>query len=244
MKLIKVKNYEDMSEKVAEMIIEKIRKTSKLNLGLATGGTPKGTYKKLVEAYEKKMISFQQVTTFNLDEYVGLAPNDPNSYHYYMNKSLFDHVDIQPSNTNIPNGVARDLMEECVQYDYLIKKSGGIDLQILGIGQNGHIGFNEPGTSFDSGTHIVKLDDSTINANARYFNRLQDVPTHAITMGIQSILQSKEIILMVSGEEKSNALQRLLNGEVTEEFPASALKNHPNVYIIADEKALSSVFVS
>lgn len=244
MRLIKVKNYEDMSQKVAEMMMEKIRESNKINLGLATGGTPKGTYKKLVEAYEKKTISFQHVTTFNLDEYVGLAPNDPNSYHYYMNESLFDHVDIQTSNTYIPNGIAEDLKEECVQYDHLIKISGGIDLQILGIGQNGHIGFNEPGTSFESGTHIVKLDESTINANARYFNRLHDVPTHAVTMGIQSILQSKEIILMVSGEEKSNALQRLLNGEVTEDFPASALKNHPNVYIIADEKALSSVFVS
>ncbi|WP_223593095.1 glucosamine-6-phosphate deaminase [Neobacillus bataviensis] len=241
MKVIEVKDYAEMSQKAAEYIIQKVCQNPQIKLGLATGGTPIGTYKNLIEDHKKNGTSYQNVTTFNLDEYIGLPGENKNSYRYYMNEQLFNHIDINLNKTNIPKGDIKDMEAECLRYEDLISKHGGIDLQILGIGSNGHIGFNEPGTSFNSITHIVKLAQSTINANARFFNRVEEVPTRAITMGISSILKSKEILLLVSGENKKEALFKLLNGDINESFPASVLKNHPCVTIIADKAAVAGL---
>lgn len=241
MKIIEVKDYNEMSLKAAEYIIEKVINNPKIKLGLATGGTPVGTYKNLIADHRKNGTSYQHVTTFNLDEYIGLSGDNKNSYRYFMNEQLFNHINIHDSKTFIPRGIVKDMQAECLYYDDLIEKHGGIDLQLLGIGQNGHIGFNEPGTSFRSNTHVVQLAPSTIQANARFFNNIEEVPTKAITMGIASILRSKEILLLVSGESKNDAMFKLLNGELTESFPASALKKHPYVTIIADKAAVSGL---
>ncbi|MDR7244652.1 glucosamine-6-phosphate deaminase [Priestia megaterium] len=241
MNIIQVKNYSEMSAKAADMLISKLHEKPNMNLGLATGGTPKGLYDRLIQDHKEHGTSYKQVTSFNLDEYVGMKPQDPNSYHYYMADALFNHIDIDVSNTHVPNGLADTPEEECRRYDEMIQNHGGIDLQILGIGQNGHIGFNEPGTSFNSPTHIVTLEESTRKANARYFNSLDEVPTQAITMGIESIMKSKEILLLISGEAKAEAMYQLLNGEITEDFPASILKKHHCVTIIADQEALAKV---
>ncbi|MGG3467198.1 glucosamine-6-phosphate deaminase [Neobacillus pocheonensis] len=243
MKIIEVKDYTEMSRKAAEYIIDKVCHNPKIKLGLATGGTPIGTYKNLIEDHKKKGTSYQDVTTFNLDEYVGLSGDNKNSYRYFMDEQLFNHIDINKSKTNVPRGDIINFEAECLRYEDLIEKHGGIDLQILGIGSNGHIGFNEPGTSFNSNTHMVELAQSTINANARFFNRIEEVPTKAITMGISSILKSKEILLLVSGENKKEALFKLLNGEINESFPASVLKKHPCVTIIADKAAVAGLKV-
>lgn len=243
MKIIEVKNYQQMSNKAASYIIEKVINYPNIKLGLATGGTPVGTYQKLIEDHQKNGTSYQKVTTFNLDEYIGLTKENKNSYHYFMNEHLFNHIDINKKRTFIPRGDVEDLQKECLYYEELIAKHGGIDLQVLGIGSNGHIGFNEPGTSFESKTHIVKLTPSTIQANARFFKRENEVPTKAITMGMATIMKSKEILLLISGEAKREALFKLLNRDVNADFPASILKNHPSVTIIADEAAVKDVKV-
>ncbi len=239
MDIIKVKDYEEMSKTAADYIMNKVRRNPEMKLGLATGGTPVGTYKHLIQDHQEHGTSYRKVTGFNLDEYIGLSGENPNSYRYFMNSVLFDHLDICKENTYIPSGVAKDMQKECLSYEDLLKNKGGIDLQILGIGSNGHIGFNEPGTPFSSKTHIVDLAPSTRLANARFFTKPEDVPSQAITMGISSIMQSREILLLVSGEAKSDALEKLLNGGANEQFPASVLKEHHNVRIIADEAALS-----
>ncbi|MCU9613448.1 glucosamine-6-phosphate deaminase [Caldibacillus lycopersici] len=241
MKIIEAKDYQDLSKIAADYIINKVNSFPKLKLGLATGGTPIGIYKNLIADHQKNGTSYREITTFNLDEYVGLAGHNQNSYRYYMNHHLFDHIDIQKKNTFIPRGDVDNIQSECSAYEDLIQKHKGIDLQILGIGTNGHIGFNEPGTSFKSETHVVNLTASTRMANARYFNSLEEVPTRAITMGIGTIMKSKEIILLISGEQKKEALNRLLTGTVDESFPASALKNHPYVTIIADKAAIAGL---
>ena len=241
MQIIKVKNYQEMSNKAAEYIIQKVVQFPNCNLGLATGGTPIGTYQNLIEDHQKNGTSYRDVTTFNLDEYIGLAASNKNSYHYFMNDQLFKHIDINPERTFIPRGDAADIQKECLRYEECIERHGGIDLQLLGIGSNGHIGFNEPGASFESNTHVVNLTQSTINANSRFFANKDEVPTKAITMGIATIMKSKEILLLASGSKKSEALFNLLNLEVNEGFPASILQKHPSVTIIADEEALSRV---
>lgn len=241
MKIIKTANYEEMSLKAAEMMIDRIRNNPEMTLGLATGSTPKGVYKKLIEDHVHNKTSYSKITTINLDEYVGIDELDPNSYHYFMKEELLGHIDIPPSQTHLPNGAAEDAQAECDRYETLIESMGGIDLQLLGIGENGHIGFNEPGTSFSSKTHLIKLEEDTRQANARFFNSLDEVPTHAITMGIATIMASKEVILLASGESKAKAISRLINGEIDESIPASALKNHKNFTIIADEEALKLV---
>ncbi|PKC50441.1 glucosamine-6-phosphate isomerase, partial [Rhizophagus irregularis] len=190
-------------------------------LGLATGSTPEGLYRCMVQAYKGGKYSFQHVITFNLDEYLNLDQHHPNSYHFYMRKKFFDHVDISKKNIHIPNGMAEDIVKECRRYDEKIKSVGNIDIQVLGLGINGHIGFNEPGTSFTSTTHVVHLDEITRKANSKYFHNIQDVPYKAITMGIGNIMESKEILLLVSGKKKALALVKLINGEVCEQFPAS-----------------------
>lgn len=237
MKVIEVKDYQEMSMVSGNYIIEKVKKQPSITLGLATGGTPKGTYQYLIKDHQENGTSYQKVTTFNLDEYIGLKANHPNSYRQYMNTCLFNHININKFQTNIPKGDGSNHTDECLQYEQLIAAHGGIDLQILGIGSNGHIGFNEPGTKFDSNTHIVNLTDSTRKANARYFKSLEEVPKQAITMGIATIMKSKEILLLVSGESKKEAMKKLLYDEVSENFPASILKCHPHVTIIADGDA-------
>lgn len=241
MKIIRAAHYEDLSYKAAQLMIEKIRSNPEMTLGLATGSTPKGVYAELIKDHLENGTSYEKITTINLDEYIGLPSSDPNSYRYFMNSELFNHLNIPLENTNLPNGTADDINQECLRYEQLIKDLVDIDLQLLGIGQNGHIGFNEPGTSFKSRTHVVKLAESTRKANARFFESIDEVPAHAITMGIASILDSREIVLLASGSAKAEAIRRLVNGEPDEQFPASALKLHPNVTIIADEEALSLV---
>jgi len=242
MKVIRVKDYQELGKKAAAIIIEHVKAKPDAVLGLATGSTPQTTYRELIREHKENGTSYRQVTTVNLDEYIGLSPEDPNSYHYFMKKELFEAIDITKENTHLPNGEAADLEAECRRYDDLIRSVGGIDLQLLGIGRNGHIGFNEPGTSFQTRTHVVELAEDTRKANARFFPSLDAVPTSAITMGIQNILESKRILLLASGPAKAEAMARLLNQrEITEAFPASCLHLHDDVTVIADEAALSLV---
>ncbi|HHW36492.1 MAG TPA: glucosamine-6-phosphate deaminase [Bacillales bacterium] len=241
MKLIKVKDYEELSKQAADYFIKKIQSSPAMIIGLATGSTPEGMYRYLVQDYQENRISFRNITTFNLDEYIGLDGSNENSYRFFMNNHLFDHIDIEKSNVHIPCGTSKDSSAECATYEQLIKAHGGIDLQLLGIGGNGHIGFNEPGSSFQSRTSIVELTDKTRRDNARFFNTFEEVPTEAITMGIATIMESKEIVLLASGEGKREAMRLLLEGRVSEDFPASYLHNHSNVTVIADEAALAGL---
>lgn len=239
MKIIRVANYEEMSKHAGKLIADKVRSNPRMTLGLATGSTPLGVYQYLIQDHQENGTSYQEILSINLDEYIGLPYGDPNSYHFFMKKNLFNHIDINPDHTHVPNGNAKNLDEECDRYETFIREAGGIDLQILGLGQNGHIGFNEPGTAFTSRTHIVNLSQNTREANSRFFKSMAEVPTQAITMGIASILDSREIFLLVSGVKKAEAVARLLTGNVSEDFPASALNQHANVTIIADEEALT-----
>ncbi|GAE32509.1 glucosamine-6-phosphate deaminase [Halalkalibacter hemicellulosilyticus] len=232
MKTVHLTNYEEMSTYAYEIIKAKLLHVNKPVLGLATGSTPERLYELLVKGYTQGQLSFSNVTTFNLDEYIGLKPADQNSYHYYMDEHLFKHINIRESHIHIPDGITDNAEQECLRYEQLIKEHGGIDVQLLGLGLNGHIGFNEPGTAFSTRTHIVDLKPSTRKANARFFEREEDVPNQAITMGIQTIMESKEILLLASGEKKRPAIKRLLEGDVCEDFPASILHNHPNVTVI------------
>ncbi len=239
MEIVKVKNYEEMGEKACDLIVEKVNSLDNPVLGLATGSTPEGMYQQMIDSFQRNEVSFTKTTTFNLDEYVGLSGNNPNSYRFYMNDKLFKHIDLPANRAYLPNGDADDLQKECRDYETLMYKAEYIDVQVLGLGLNGHIGFNEPGTAFDSRTHIVDLDETTRKANARFFDSLDDVPKKAITMGIETIMESKKILLLVAGEKKAEAVYRLVNGETSEEFPASILQKHENVTLIADEEALS-----
>lgn len=234
MNILKVNNYEEMSTTAAKMIVETIQQVENPVLGLATGSTPERLYELLKAAYAEKKVSFQDVQTFNLDEYVGLSRDDEQSYHHFMNEKLFKHVDLPANKTCIPDGLAADLEDECATYEAKLSEAGKVDLQILGLGLNGHIGFNEPGTSFDERTHVVALDPSTRAANARFFADEADVPTQAISMGIATILEAKQILLLVQGEKKAEILRKVVNGEVTEDVPASILQGHDNVTIITD----------
>jgi len=241
MQVIRVKDYDAMSDKACDIIVNEMQSNVETVLGLATGSTPEGLYDRLIEKYNNHNISFKQTKTFNLDEYVGLDKDDKNSYYYYMNHKLFKHIDIPENQALLPDSKAENIAAECERYEQKIKEAGYIDIQILGIGLNGHIGFNEPNTPFASRTHVVKLDESTRQANARFFNSIDEVPTEAITMGITTIMESKKIILLVSGEKKADILAKVIHGEVTEKVPASVLQQHPHVTIIADEAALSKV---
>lgn len=241
MQLVPVKDFDEMSRVAAEKIIQQVRACDSLTLGLATGGTPLKTYQYLIQDFQENETTYKHVRTFNLDEYIGLSPDDPNSYHHYMNDHLFHHIDIPKENIHLPNGLAPNPQEEANRYENLIQKSGGIDIQLLGLGENGHIGFNEPGTSFQKRTHIADLTESTRKANARYFKSYKDVPTRAITMGINSILQSKEILLLASGKNKAAAINELFNSKQNKLWPVTALQTHKNVTIIADQEALSSI---
>ena len=231
-KWIEAANYDELSKIAATIFIDQLKKGSATVFGMATGGTPEGFYKKLVAAYKAGEISFKQAKSFNLDEYIGINPANEASYHYYMDYNLFNHIDMKRENIYLPAGNKSNLEKAAAEYDALINAAGNIDIQLLGIGVNGHIGFNEPGTPFDLGTNIVELAQSTREANQVYFDSIDDVPTHAITMGIKTILSSKKIVLLISGASKQEAFDRLRSGVVTEDFPASALHNHPDVTVI------------
>ncbi|MBN9655801.1 glucosamine-6-phosphate deaminase [Halobacillus sp. GSS1] len=241
MNVIVARNYEEMSQTASRMIEEQITKKPDTVLGLATGGTPLGTYKELIKGYKEDRADFRHIRTINLDEYVGLAPEHPQSYRYFMNHHLFQFINIDLEHTHIPFGKTEELEQECKRYENVIDRIGPPDLQLLGIGENGHIGFNEPGTSFDSETHIVHLTESTREANARFFESMEYVPTKAITMGIRSILKSRKIVLLASGERKAEAILRLIQGELDEQFPASSLKSHDDITLLVDEDAYKKV---
>ena len=231
-KWIEAASYEEMSKMAADIFKEKLKRNPAAVLGLATGGTAEGFYKELVAAYKTGEISFEQAQSFNLDEYVSIKPENKSSYHYYMDQLLFNHVDMKRENIHLPKGDATDLQKAVSDYEALIKAVGGIDIQLLGIGVNGHIGFNEPGTPFTLETNVIELAPSTREANKIYFSSIDEVPTHAITMGIQTIMKAKKVVLLLSGESKQEALDRLRSGEITEDFPASALHYHPDVTVI------------
>lgn len=238
MKVIKVKDYQELSVKASKIFIDLLKNKPNATLGLATGSSPIGLYQQLIESYKKGEISFKNVKTFNLDEYCELPRSHPESYYSFMHRNLFDHVDIDENNINIPNSEVEDLQKECDRYNQLLN-AAGIDLQLLGIGANGHIGFNEPGTPFESQTSVIKLTDKTRQDNKRFFNSIDEVPQYAITMGIKNIMQAKAIVLVANGKNKADAINKLINGEVTENFPASILQRHPNVTVIIDEEASS-----
>lgn len=236
MNVVVVSNFDRMSEEVTKLVRSQVKRNPQSVLGLATGSSPLQVYRLLGE-YHEHGLDFSEITTFNLDEYVGLASDHPQSYRYYMEQNFFSLVNIDRSRTFIPNGVADDLQGECTNYEALIRKAGGIDLQILGIGTNAHIGFNEPGTEFGTITQVVDLAESTISDNSRFFASQAEVPTQAISMGIKSIMQAKNIILMANGGSKADAILAAVKGPVTTQVPASVLQLHPSVTIVVDQAA-------
>ena len=241
MKIYKAKDYKDMSRKAANIISAHVIMKPNCVLGLATGSTPIGTYDQLVEWYNKGDLDFSEVTTVNLDEYKGLPRTNDQSYYYFMHQHLFDRVNIDPERTNVPNGMEPDAEKECGRYEELIRSLGGVDLQLLGLGHNGHIGFNEPGEAFEKETHCVDLTESTIEANKRFFASADDVPKQAYTMGIKTIMQAKKILIVVNGENKADIVERAFFGPVTPEVPASILQLHNDVTLVGDEAALAKI---
>ena len=239
MKIYSTKDYDAMSRKAAYILASHVILKPDCVLGLATGSTPIGMYKQLIEWYNQGVLDFSQVHTVNLDEYRGLAPTHDQSYRYFMQHNLFDHVNVKPENTNVPDGLAADPKAECARYDQVIDSLGGTDVQVLGMGHNGHIGFNEPADHFPLGTHVVDLTDTTIDANARFFATRDDVPKQALTMGVKNIMQSRHSLVVVSGADKAPIVKKAFFGPVTPQVPASILQLHPNVSIVADEAALS-----
>ena len=241
MKIYKAKDYKDMSRKAANIISAQVIMKPNCVLGLATGSTPIGTYAQLVEWYNKGDLDFSEVTTVNLDEYKGVPRTNDQSYYYFMHQHLFDRVNIDPERTNVPNGMEPDAEKECGRYEELIRSLGGVDLQLLGLGHNGHIGFNEPGEAFEKETHCVDLTESTIEANKRFFASADDVPKQAYTMGIKTIMQAKKILIVVNGENKADIVERAFFGPVTPEVPASILQLHNDVTLVGDEAALAKI---
>lgn len=239
MKIIKAKDYEEMSRKAAAIIAAQVISNPECVLGLATGSTPVGTYKRLIEMYNDGDLDFSQVKTANLDEYKGLTHDNDQSYYYFMHDNLFKDINIKEENTNIPDGTEPDSAKECARYEAVIRALGGVDLQLLGLGHNGHIGFNEPADHFVQETQCVDLQESTIEANKRFFESIDDVPRQAYTMGIGTIMRAKKVLLIANGEGKAEILAKVINGPVTPEVPASILQFHPDCTIVADAAALS-----
>ena len=236
MKIIKVKNYDQMSEEAFKIVLDAVKNNPNAVLGLATGSTPIGLYKKMAEDHRENGTSYANCRAVNLDEYVGLDINSDQSYVYFMRENLFKHIDIKPENTHIENGKAQDKEAECARYNALLDELKQ-DIQVLGIGSNGHIAFNEPGTPFDSVTHIVDLAESTIKDNSRLFASIDEVPRQAFTMGLSNIMNAKKILILANGAGKAYAISELVNGEIREEIPASILRNHPDCILICDEAA-------
>lgn len=241
MVIIKAKNYEEMSTKAANIIAAQVTMKPNCILGLATGSTPIGTYAKLVEKYKEGELDFAGVTSVNLDEYRGLPKENDQSYYYFMHDHLFSHINIDKRRTFLPDGTEPDAEKACNDYNDIIHSVGGIDLQLLGLGHNGHIGFNEPSDNFALETHCVDLTESTIKANQRFFASYEDVPKQAYTMGIKTILQAKKVVVVVSGADKAEAVYKSFFGPVTPQVPASILQLHPDCIVVADEAALSMV---
>ena len=240
MQVIIKESYEEMSKEAAEIIRDAIHLKPNLVLGLATGSTPIGTYQELIRMYEAGELDFSKVITFNLDEYAGLPSTHDQSYHYFMHENLFNHVNMNPSNVHVPSGVVKDFDRYCLWYEEEIAKVGGVDLQVLGIGSDGHIGFNEPGSSLASRTRIVTLTEETIEDNSRFFERAEDVPRFAITMGVGTIMEAKHCLLVANGEKKGDPVQ-ILEGPITSQVTASVLQMHPNATVILDEAAASKL---
>ncbi|MBO5293506.1 MAG: glucosamine-6-phosphate deaminase [Lachnospiraceae bacterium] len=241
MRIYRAKDYKDMSRKAANIISAQIIMKPNCVLGLATGSTPIGTYEQLVEWYRKGDLDFSDVTTVNLDEYKGLPRDNEQSYYYFMHDNLFKHVNIDLSRTYLPDGMEPDSKKACDDYNHIIHSLGGIDLQLLGLGHNGHIGFNEPGLAFETETHCVDLTEKTMKANQRFFASLDDVPKQAYTMGTKTIMQAKKILMVVSGKDKAQILHDAFFGPVTPQVPASILQMHNDVSIVADEDALALI---
>lgn len=241
MRICKAKDYEDLSRKAASIIAAQVIAKPNCVLGLATGSTPIGAYKNLVEWYKNGDLDFSEVTTVNLDEYKGLPKENDQSYYYFMNDNLFNHVNINKERTFLPDGTEADSEEACKKYEEIVRSVGGADLQLLGMGHNGHIGFNEPSDIFEKDTHCVDLAESTIQANKRFFASEADVPRQAYTMGIGTIMSAKKILIVISGEEKAETVKKAFFGPITPQVPASILQLHPDVIVVADEAALSKV---
>lgn len=239
MVIYKTANYEEMSRKAANIIAAQIIMKPDCVLGLATGSTPIGTYKELIDSYNKGDLDFSKVTSINLDEYKGLSADNDQSYRYFMNTNLFNHVNIDKTNTYVPDGLEPDSEKACADYNNIIATKGPVDLQLLGLGHNGHIGFNEPSDIFEKETHCVDLTESTIEANKRFFASEADVPRQAYTMGIGNIMSADKVLLIVSGKGKAEILKKVLYGPITPEVPASILQLHKNVIVVADEEAAS-----
>lgn len=239
MRLIVTKNYDEMSKVAANEMAESIKANPEIVLGLATGGTPVEMYKNLIKMYNDGELDFSKVTSINLDEYVGLSGDHDQSYRYFMNTNLFNHINIDKTKTFVPNGLAENITEECKSYDARIENMGGIDVQLLGLGANGHIGFNEPGEELSVGTHLTDLKESTIEANARFFESIEDVPREAVTMGLGGIMKAKKIMVIASGEGKAEVVKAMMSGKITTEIPATMLQMHSNVMLIVDEAAAS-----
>jgi glucosamine-6-phosphate deaminase len=241
MRIIVEKDYQAMSKKAALMVASQITLKPDSNLGLATGGTPLAMYNNLIELYREDEIDFSEVQSFNLDEYCGLQADHPNSYHYYMNNNFFKEINIKKENIHIPDGNAEDFDKECRDYETFIKKARGIDLQILGIGSNGHIGFNEPAENLNVATEVVNLTEETIEANSRYFDSKDEVPKKAISMGMATILKADRIVLLVSGKSKAEAVKSTISGKISTHIPASLLQTHPEITILLDQEAAALI---
>lgn len=239
MRIINCHTYEAMSRKAADILAAQIQLKPNCVLGLATGTTPIGAYQGLIKKYESGSLDFSEVRTYNLDEYRGLTHEDPQSYHYFMNDQLFNHVNIDPVNVHVPDGANTDADAACADYDRMVAEAGYCDLQLLGIGRNGHIGFNEPADEFSKGTHCVDLTESTIKANSRLFEKEEDVPRQAYTMGTQTIMNARCILVVANGENKAQAVRDMCFGPIVPTCPASILQLHPNVFVVCDDAALS-----
>ena len=241
MKVIVTKNYDELSKVAANEMAMVVKNNPKAILGLATGGSPIGMYKELIRMNKEGEIDFSKVTTVNLDEYVGLSGDHPQSYRYFMNENLFNHINIDKKNTYVPNGLAKNIEEECKNYDNKIENLGGTDVQLLGIGNNGHIAFNEPDEDLVSGTHLTNLTQDTIQANARFFDSIDEVPKTALTMGLGGIMKSKKIIVIASGESKAEAVKAMVNGKISTKMPASMLQMHRDVTVVVDKAAATLI---
>lgn len=244
MKIICTENYDQMSQRAADILAAQVLLKPNCVLGLATGSTPIGLYKQLIAKYRDGLLDFSETKTVNLDEYFGLSKENDQSYAYFMNHNLFNHININKSNTNIPDGLAKDPKEECARYNRVMEELGGVDLQLLGIGHNGHIGFNEPSDSFAKETQLIELDQKTIEANARFFKTIEEVPKTAITMGIKNIMSARKIVLVASGEDKAEIIYKVVTGKIEPSVPASILQLHSDVTIVADKAALSKVIAN
>ena len=234
-------DYTKMSKYAAYLLASQIRLRPQSVIGLATGGTPEGMYKELVRMYQEEDLDFSEITKFNLDEYYPISRDNTQSYYYYMMEHLFNHVNVKADRIHIPNGMGKNVEENCKNYEKMIRDAGGVDLQILGIGSNGHIGFNEPDNKFEVYTHLVHLDEETIKANSRYFDSIDEVPRNAISMGIKTIMLAKKIVLLASGKNKAKIIKETITGGITPDVPASILQLHPDVTFILDQEAASEI---